>query len=288
MTSLRGSGPRGRIVAADVLAAPAGQPGQTGRSASTGAGAQAAPGSGGTLEASMPIAAGAPEPIEVVPGGQTRQTMSKMRRAIASNLLASKQSIPHFYMAQKIDAGPMTAFYRAQKAHYPCSLNDVILAACARALMEFPAFRSRIDGDELVEIGSANIGVAVGTDKGLIVPVLVGTEQMPLPSLAAASKRMVTRAREGKIDGLGQGVFTISNLGMFGIDSFSAIINPPEAAILAVGTTVEEVIVRDGAMRPGKTMTLTLSCDHRVVDGLVAAQFTARLKNLLENPAQLA
>jgi pyruvate dehydrogenase E2 component (dihydrolipoamide acetyltransferase) len=214
--------------------------------------------------------------------------MSGMRRAIARNLLASKQNIPHFYMRLTIDADPMMTFYRAEKAKYPCSVNDVVALACARAIAEFPAFRSRLEGEEVVELPGANVGIAVGLEGGLVVPVLVSAERMNFRQLAAETKRLAEAARKGKIEGLGQGVFTITNLGMFGVEEFSAIINPPEASILAVGAVREDVIVREGAMRPGRVMTMTLSADHRLIDGLLAAKFLARLKELLQAPAALA
>ena len=164
----------------------------------------------------------------------------------------------------------------------------MILLACGRAIGEFASFRSRIDGDELVTTASANIGVAVGTDDGLVVPVVLGVESMTLRQAAEGSRAAVEAARSGKLQNVGKGVFTISNLGMFGIDRFSAIINPPEAAILAVGAVREEAVVAGGVVKPGKVCTLTLSCDHRVIDGVEAAKFLARLRQLLENPGLLA
>jgi pyruvate dehydrogenase E2 component (dihydrolipoamide acetyltransferase) len=221
-------------------------------------------------------------------GTPIRRRMSQMRKAIARNLLQSKQTIPHFYVRLTINAESLLAFYQLQKAQYPCSINDAIVRACAHTIHEFPAFRSRIEGDEIVESPSANIGIAVGLDEGLVVPVVVGADRMTLQQIGAATRRLAESARGGKIEGMGQGCFTITNLGMFGTEEFAAIINPPEAAILAVGAVREAVVVKDGAMRPGKVMTVTLSADHRVVDGMLAAKFLARLKVLLENPAQLA
>ncbi len=255
-----GSGPGGRILTEDVPAASAGSAGRakvsTAPARSTGAGQ----------------------------GG--RQKLSKMRKAIGNALQASKQTVPHFYMTTEIRADAMLEFYRAQKARYKLSVNDLIVQACATCLTEFPAFRSRIDGDELVTLDTANIGIAVGMDEGLVVPVVLGAERLRLVALAEQTRRVVANARSGKLENAGKGCFTISNLGMFGVDEFSAIINPPEAAILAVGAAKETVIVENGAMRPGRVMKVTLSCDHRVVDGLAAAQFSARLKEILEAPAE--
>ncbi|HEY3266304.1 MAG TPA: dihydrolipoamide acetyltransferase family protein [Armatimonadota bacterium] len=250
-----GSGPRGRILLADV-------------------------------EAAVHEAAAEPEPEPRSPRppepGAERVPMTRMRKAIARGLVASKQTIPHFYVKLTVDAGPLMAFYRAEKAVYPCSLNDVITYACARLLTEFPAFRGRVDGDDVVTFREANIGIAVGTDEGLTVPVLRGADSRNLKGIAAETRRIVEAARAGRLEGAGEATFTITNLGMFGVEEFSAIINPPEAAILAVGAVREDIVVKDGAIRAGHRMTLTLSADHRLIDGLLAARFMARLKEMLE------
>lgn len=252
-----GSGPGGRITTRDL---PAGTP------------------------VSKPVASPLAPPV---PGTATRRKLTGMRKAIARNLSVSKQTIPHFYMKMTINAAPLTACQRAEKAKYPCSINDFITKACAIAIREFPAFRSRIENDELVELADSNIGIAVGMTDGLVVPVLLNADALPIHQVASETRRLVENARTGKIENMGKGVFTITNLGMFGIDEFTAIVNPPEAAILAVGAARETVMVHDGAMWPGKAITLTLSADHRVVDGLPAAKFMARLKELLESPAGL-
>lgn len=254
-----GSGPRGRIISTDVP---------------TAAPAAAAP------------AAAMPAPV-ITEGQVSRNKLTPMRKAIARNLLASKQNIPHFYIEVTIDADPMMTYYQREKAKYRCSVNDVLVKACAKCLQEFPAFRSQIDGEEMVTFPSSNIGIAVGIDGGLVVPVVKAIEQMTLQQSAAETRRIVEAARGGKIENMGQGVFTISNLGMFGIERFGAIINPPEASILAIGAVREEVIVSGGTMRPGRRMTMNLSCDHRIVDGLAAAKFLARLKDILEAPELL-
>lgn len=219
--------------------------------------------------------------------GIVRKKMSQMRKAIARNLLASKQTIPHFYAKLTVDAQALYDFYQTEKAKYPCSLNDVIVLSCAKVISEFPAFRSRLEGDELLVLPTANIGIAVGMDDGLVVPVLMGAEKMTLKQVGAETRRLAAAARVGKIEGMGQGVFTITNLGMFGVEEFSAIINPPEAAILAVGAAREEVIVSGGTLKAGRVMTVMLSSDHRIIDGTLAAKFLAQLKKVLEYPAQL-
>jgi pyruvate dehydrogenase E2 component (dihydrolipoamide acetyltransferase) len=221
------------------------------------------------------------------PKGAPRRALTGMRKAIARTMQASKQAIPHFYVKLTIDAGPLHSFYRAEKQKYPCTINDILTLACARVIREFPAFRSRLENEEVVEFPAASIGVAVGMDEGLVVPVVVGAEGMSLPELALETQRIVEAARNGKVVAMGQGVFTITNLGGFGVEEFSAIINPPEAAILAVGAMRESVIVKDGGIRPAWIITMTLSADHRLIDGLMAARFLKRLKEVLEAPDSL-
>jgi pyruvate dehydrogenase E2 component (dihydrolipoamide acetyltransferase) len=221
------------------------------------------------------------------PDDVRRLPMTAMRKAIARNLIASKQNIPHFYVRQTIDAAPLHGFVSSEKAKYPCTLNDALILACARVILEFPAFRTRIEGDDLVEYAGANIGIAVGMEEGLRVPVLLGAERKSLHQIAAETRVIVDAAKQGKVEAMGRGVFTISNLGMYGVEEFAAIINPPEAALLAVGAIREAVVVKDGALRAGRVMTLTLSADHRVVDGLLAARFLNRLKSILEAPESL-
>ncbi len=251
-----GSGPGGRLLREDVEAAATSKP-------------------------KPPLVLGeSPKPAS---GGQ-RQRMSKMRRAIARNLAHSKQTLPHWYSRITIDAGPLLAHCKKEKANYPCSLNDVIVLACGRVMMEMPQFRSQIDGDDLVQFDRVNIGLAVAVEEGLVVPVVCGVEAMSLRGLSSETRRIVEAARNGKLEGVGEGLLTISNLGMYGVEEFAAIINPPEAAILAVGAVREEAVVKDGAIRPGHKMTMTLSADHRIIDGVVAAKFLARMKELLESP----
>lgn len=257
----QGSGPGGRILSTDVPATASAKP--------------------------VVAPPAAPVPQGELPAGVVRKRMSRMRQAIARNLTLSKTTIPHWYINARINAGPLMTFYKSQKAKVGCSVNDVIVLACAKAIMEFPAMHSRVDGDTVLEFPGANIGVAVGMDDGLVVPVILNAEQLTLAQLAVETKRLANQARAGKIENMGQGIFTISNLGMFGVEEFVAIINPPEAAILAVGVVREDVIVKDGAIKAGQTLSLTLSADHRLIDGTLGAQFMARLKALLENPVQL-
>lgn len=241
-------------------------------------------GPGGRIVSSDVPAAAVPAETAAIPD---RRQLTGMRKAIARNLLLSKQTIPHFYMRMTIDAAPLQEFCRAEKVKYPCSLTDAITLSCARVIREFPAFRSRLAGDDLLESLESNIGLAVGMDDGLRVPVLTGAERLTLREVAEQSRRIAEAARGGKVEAMGRGVFTITNLGMYGVEEFAAIINPPEAAILAVGSIRESVIVNNGALKAGKVLTMTLSADHRIIDGLLAARFMNRLKELLESPASL-
>jgi pyruvate dehydrogenase E2 component (dihydrolipoamide acetyltransferase) len=182
----------------------------------------------------------------------------------------------------------MFEFYRSQKPATGCTINDVITLACGRVIGEMPAFRSQIQEKDLIEFPHANIGIAVGVEEGLVVPVVLGVENRGLADLAGETKRVVELARNGRLEGVGKGIFTITNLGMFGVDDFAAIINPPEAAILAISAVREEMIVSNGQATPGRVMTMTLSTDHRIIDGVTGAQFLGRLKEILEAPEQLA
>ena len=189
-------------------------------------------------------------------------------------------------MRLTIDAAPLFAYYREQKPRTNCTVNDCVVLAIGRAMAEFPGVRSQIDGDEIIQFPHANIGIAVGVDDGLVVPVVRSVDTLSLSQLAVEAKRVVENARNGKLENIGQGNFTVSNLGMFGVEEFSAIINPPESGILAVSAVRETVIVENGTMRPGRVMTMTLSADHRVIDGLLGAKFLGRLKVILENPSE--
>ncbi len=259
-----GSGPGGRILSTDV---PASAPAVSAR-ASVGVAV---------------AASAAPLPTT----GTGRKKMSKMRKAIAENLSLSKRTIPHFYIRATVNAEPLMAFYQGEKAKYPCSINDVVVMACARAIREFSPFRSRIEGDEIVTLDQVNIGIAVGMEEGLVVPVVVNADEKTLKELGVESKRIAAAAKAGKVEGMGKGLFTITNMGMLGVEEFAAIVNPPEVGILAVGAVREEVIVSGGTLKPGKVMTMTLSVDHRVIDGMLAAKFMAKMKELLEWPGQM-
>jgi len=216
-----------------------------------------------------------------------RRPLSKMRRAIARNLQYSKQNIPHFYIKATVNAQSLFHTYQQTKQQFKCSINDFVTLACAKTICQFPAFRSQYVDDELLVLPSINIGIAVGTDEGLTVPVLLDAEKMDLQTIALRSRELIENARSGKLEGIGQGIFTITNMGMFGVEEFSAIINPPESAILAVGAIREGIMVNNAIAQPTRLMTLCLSVDHRVIDGVMAAQYIGALKERLESPEQL-
>jgi len=227
--------------------------------------------------------------LNAKPGTSQKQSqpLSKMRQAIARNLQYSKQNIPHFYIKATVNAQALFDTYQQTKHQFKCSVNDFITIACAKTIGQYPAFRGQYVDDELLVSPSINIGIAVGTDEGLTVPVLLDADKMKLEAISQLSRELIQNARNGKLEGVGQGIFTITNMGMFGVEEFSAIINPPESAILAVGAIREGIIVNNGIAQPTRLMTLCLSVDHRVIDGVMAAQFIGTLKEILEAPEEL-
>jgi len=213
--------------------------------------------------------------------------MKPMRRAIARSLTHSIQTAPHFFMKLTVNAERLREMYKAQKKICKATFNDLLVAATGRVMAHFPAFRSQVHGEELLEFASSNIGIAVAVEDGLRVPVVMGVDKMTLAQLAQETKRVIQEARNGKSANAGKGTFTISNLGMTGVEEFTAIINPPEAAILAVGRLVDSVCVHKGEIQPARMLSMWLSSDHRVVDGITAARFLAELKQILEAPEVL-
>jgi len=220
-------------------------------------------------------------------------TMSKLRAAIGRRMAEAKQQAPHFYVTHEYRMDALIELRKQYNAIVPedqkLSVNDFIVKAAALTLRQFPNLNASLKGDKVLQHGQVNVGVAVSVEGGLLTVVCKDADQKPLRQIAAEVKAMAARARQGKVrpDDIEGSTFSVSNLGMYDVDEFIAIINPPESAILAVGTARETVMVHDGAMWPGKAITLTLSADHRVVDGLPAARFMARLKELLESPAGL-
>jgi pyruvate dehydrogenase E2 component (dihydrolipoamide acetyltransferase) len=279
LAGLSGSGPGGRIVKADVIAA------------SLGATAARAT---GQAPASSPAPAPAPAPIAAQVGeGDQRIELSSMRRIIAERLLASKTTIPHFYLHLEVDAAPLMAIRKQINAQAEAThgnkytVNDFILKAVINALQAVPAANASFNGDHIVQYAEIGIAVAVAIDDGLVTPVVKNAASKSLLQISKEVKDLAARARDKKLkpDEFDGGTITVSNLGAFGIESFDAIINPPQAAILSVGSIQEKPVVTNGELGIGLRMNLGISGDHRVVDGAVGAELLGQIKKLLENPA---
>ena len=261
-----GSGPGGRVVRVDVIAA------------------ASAP------RSAAPAAVSRSGPVQE----ERTVAVSGMREAIARRLVESKTQLPHFYLEIEIDAAPLLSIREQlnrglETAGVKLSVNDFVLKAAAEALRLVPQVNASWLGDSIRYHGAAHVSFAVAIEDGLITPVVRDTHLKDVFQISTEAKALGKRAKEKKLkpDEFTGGTFCVSNLGMMGIPRFSAIINPPNAAILAVGAIVKKPVVRDDAITVGQTMTLTLSCDHRVVDGAVGASYLNALKSLLESPALL-
>lgn len=218
---------------------------------------------------------------------ETRVRMTSMRATIARRLLESKQSIPHYRLTVDVNAERLLELKDRLSAGsgVKVSVNDLLVRACALALVQHPMVNARLEGEEIVQYRHADIAIAVATDNGLVTPIVRGADTKSAAEIARETAALAERARRGELtrEEITGGSFTISNLGMYGVSRFDAIINPPQVAILAVGAIEERVGVRDGVPAVARMMTLTLSSDHRVVDGAVAAAFLADLKRLIES-----
>ena len=269
LEGVAGTGPGGRVVAKDV------------------------PEKGAASAASAP-AASAPK-IEAKAGeDDTKVPLSNMRRVIAERLLASKQQNPHFYLSIEVDAGPLMRIRKElnsanEAAGLPkLTVNDFVLLAVGRAAAQHPYVNASWGGDSIIQYGSVNISVAIAVEDGLVTPVIRGAEKLSLKEISAAVKDLAKRARDKKLkpEEYAGGTITVSNLGSYGIEQFFAIINPPQAAIIAVGAIVKKPVVNaKGEIVVGERMNISLSGDHRVVDGAVGAEYLASLRRLVENPA---
>ena len=223
----------------------------------------------------------------------TVRQASQMRKTIARRLTEAKRDVPHFYLEADLDVEALLSM-REQlndgvEKEARISVNDLFVRACALALREVPTSNaSWIDGT-IVQHHRVDISMAVAIDDGLLTPVIRDADTKSIRTLAAEAKDLAERARARKLslEDMQGGVFSLSNLGMFGIDRFSAVINPPEGMILAVGATREVPVVRAGQIVPGKRCAVTLSCDHRVVDGALGAQFLKALRGLVERPVRI-
>ena len=281
LAQIQGSGPDGRVVKRDVEAA---------------MGQQAAP---AAQPVEVPAAQPAParQPAPAAAEGGTDLRITQMRKTIAKRLSQSKFTAPHFYLTVDVDMSAAIDFrsqinaLTAERDLAKVSYNDLVTKACAAALRRHPMVNASYLEDEGVirQHDAAHVAVAVAMPEGLITPVVRDADRKGLAQIAAETRELAGRAREGKLDPseYAGSTFTTSNLGMFGISEFTAIINPPNACILAIGGIRDVPVVNDGAVVPGKRMTLTLSCDHRVVDGATGAQFLADVVSLLEEPTRM-
>jgi pyruvate dehydrogenase E2 component (dihydrolipoamide acetyltransferase) len=257
MSAIKGSGPHGRIVKADVDKA-------------------AGP------RAPRPAPAAAP------PGAFKTVPHSSIRKTIARRLVEAKSTIPHFYLTVDMVIDDLLKLRKDinEKGGYKISVNDFVIKACAFALRKMPQVNASWSDEAMIVYENVDVSVAVATPDGLITPIIRNADQKSLSAISAEMKDLAQRAKDKKLklDEFQGGGFSISNLGMYGIKDFSAIINPPQAAILAVGAGEQRPIVKNGALAVGSVMSCTLSCDHRVVDGATGAEFLQVLKPLIENP----
>ena len=272
LADVTGTGPGGRVVEADINAAVAAR----------------------QEAAAQPAAAPGPAPAPAPAAeGAERADLSRMRQTIARVTSDSKRDAPHFYVAADIDMTAAMALRRDINDELPSSgrvsVNDLIVKASALAIGKHPKFNAFFRGDHLQMNTSINVGIAIALESGLIVPGIPECESRSLAQIAAASRDLVDRANNGALQAeeYAGTTYSVSNLGMFDVDSFTAIIYPPHAAILAVGAVKEQPVVRDGQLAIAEIMKATLSVDHRVADGAEAAQFLMEIKRLLEKPVSL-
>ena len=280
LAKLEGTGPHGRIVKADVEAALAKGVGK----------AETAPERKAEAPKEAPAAAAAPgapsDPHEVV-------TLNNMRKTIARRLAESKREVPHFYLTVDVELDALMKL-RAElngrpNADYKLSVNDFVIKACAAALRKVPDANASFGGDKIYKYTNVDVAVAVAIDGGLITPIVRGADKKGLATISNEMKDLAKRAREGKLkpEEYQGGGFSISNLGMYGIKDFLAVINPPQSCILAVGAGEQRPVVKDGALAIATVMTTTLSVDHRVVDGALGAEVLNVIKAGLEDPMSL-
>ncbi len=280
LAGLKGSGPNGRIVKADVENA---KPG----AAPAAAAPKAAP------KAAAPAPAAGGQPVFVAPS-DSRVPHTSIRKVIARRMLESKQTVPHFYLTVDFEIDALLTARTAinavvEKKGTKVSVNDMVIKACAKALRDHPECNASWTEEEMIQYGAVDISVAVATDRGLITPIVRNADMKGLAQISIEMKDLASRAKSGKLklEEFQGGGFTISNLGMFGIRDFGAIINTPQAMILAVGAGEERVVVRKGEMVVRNIMSCTLAVDHRVVDGAMGAQFLQTLKAYIEQPAAM-
>jgi pyruvate dehydrogenase E2 component (dihydrolipoamide acetyltransferase) len=293
LASVQGSGPGGRVIRADVeraaeggVAPPTPQP--PGLPPHAGEGEQAAP-------SAAPAAAATPAPVQGGPDQEIEEIpLSNVRRITGRRMVESLQSAPHFFLTALIDVTDLLAL-RAQingqlaEGERRISVNDLVVKACALTLRSVPEANASFAGDKIVRKKRIHVGIAVPTERGLTVPVIRDTDQKSVGQIARESHALIEKARTGKLApaDFSGGTFSVSNLGMFGIEHFTAVINPPEAAILAVGAALKEPTVMNGEVAIRDRMRVTLSVDHRALDGADGARFLQKLNEILETPLRL-
>ncbi|MCG6884086.1 MAG: pyruvate dehydrogenase complex dihydrolipoamide acetyltransferase [Silicimonas sp.] len=286
LSQIKGSGPKGRIVKADVEnAQPGAKPAAAAASSAAPAAASAAPSGPATDQV-----------IAMFEGREFEEMkLDGMRKTIAARLGEAKQTIPHFYLRRDIELDALLKFRstlnkQLEARGVKLSVNDFIIKACAMALQSVPDANAVWAGDRILKLKPSDVAVAVAIDGGLFTPVLKDSHMKSLSALSAEMKDLATRARDRKLapHEYQGGSFAISNLGMFGIDNFDAVINPPHGSILAVGAGVKKPVVKeDGTLGVATVMSTTLSVDHRVIDGALGAQFLSAIKENLENPVAM-
>jgi pyruvate dehydrogenase E2 component (dihydrolipoamide acetyltransferase) len=270
LRTLSGSGPDGRIVKQDVEEA---------------------------MESiKVPVSDGLGVQIPPLSGTLSESTtvpLTKLRSLIGRRMTAAKQELPHFYLTAEYDASPLMDLRSEINMRLPegekLSVNDFIVKAAALALRRFPNLNATLEGDQILRHGEIHVGIAVAVDDGLLTVVIRNADLQPLRAISLLAREAIGRAREGRVrpEDVEGSTFTVSNLGMFDIENFIAIINPPEAAILAVGSVMDVPVVKDGEVTPGKRLKVTLSSDHRVTDGAEAAQWLQVFKEFVEDPLKL-
>ncbi len=293
LTTISGSGPSGRIVKSDLQATlnvPTKTPISTEATAAAGL---AAAMKLKTVASQTNVTTTTPAAIQpTAKEGDERIELSSMRKIIASRLLTSKTTIPHFYLHVEVDATPLMSLRsqvnaQAEKTHgNKYSVNDFILKAVIKATEAVPSINASFAGDHIVKFKHVGLSIAIAVEDGLVTPVIKQAETKSLLAISKAVKDFAVRAKDKKLkpDEFDGGTITVSNLGAWGIESFDAIVNPPQAAILSVGAAIEKPVIKNGQIVAGLRMNLGLSCDHRVVDGAVAAQFLSEVRKLVEQP----
>jgi pyruvate dehydrogenase E2 component (dihydrolipoamide acetyltransferase) len=291
LASLQGTGPHGRIVKADIDAAVSGGAAPAAKPAA--AAPEAAKPAPAAAPAAKPAAAGpnAKQLADAYGIPYSEQKHSNMRKTVARRLLESKQTVPHFYLTVDIELDALLKLRKElnDRGDVKLSVNDLIIKAAALALRKVPAANASWTDDAMIQYERVDISVAVATEGGLITPIIKDADRKGLGTISGEMKDLAARARDGKLkpEEYQGGTFSISNLGMFGVKDFAAIINPPQSCILAVGAGTQRPVVKDGALAIATVMSCTLSVDHRAVDGAVGAEYLAAFRALVEAPLSM-